>query len=206
MTLPAPGSGRPASPPRAGAPGPGDRGPRASAARSLAWQAVREGWTTGVAGGAGRPGRADRGGDRGRPGRPDRSDPRRAGEPGGGRGVFGPKDIGGPAVPGASRGPAGVGLGPEDVGLGPGDGGVPRRPLLALQARPVQSASAGDHASAVVTAVVNAFAVGVICGMAITRRITAALVGVVGLIGVAPVQVALAAGRWSPTGTCCWPP
>jgi ABC-type transport system involved in multi-copper enzyme maturation permease subunit len=40
--------------------------------------------------------------------------------------------------------------------------------------------------------VIDAFAVGIVCGMAIPRRITAVLVGVMGMLAIAPVQVALA--------------
>ena len=42
-----------------------------------------------------------------------------------------------------------------------------------------------------VTTVVNAFVVGVVCGMVIRRRITAALVGIMVLIAVLPLQVGL---------------
>ena len=45
----------------------------------------------------------------------------------------------------------------------------------------------------------NAFAVGLLCGMTITRRITAALVGLVVLIAVVPLQIGLAGNAMVPT-------
>ena len=46
---------------------------------------------------------------------------------------------------------------------------------------------------------IDAFAVGLLCGMAIRRRITAALVGVMGLLAVAPLQIGMNAWDMIPT-------
>lgn len=45
---------------------------------------------------------------------------------------------------------------------------------------------------AVAASLVDAFAVGLVCGMAIPRRLTAAMVGVIGVLAIAPGQVMLA--------------
>ena len=53
-------------------------------------------------------------------------------------------------------------------------------------------AQMGYELIAIAAIVIDAFAVGIVCGMAIPRRITAVLVGVIGMLAIAPIQVAVA--------------
>ena len=53
------------------------------------------------------------------------------------------------------------------------------------------AASLWDQLAPIAVSLVAAFAVGVFCGMVIRRRITAALVAVMGLVAVAPLQIAM---------------
>ena len=67
--------------------------------------------------------------------------------------------------------------------------------------RPTGGPAVADWLILIVVGVSNAFAVGTLCGMPIRRRITAAMVGVLLLIALGPIQVALVSQSMVPAWT-----